>query len=55
MMHYNIPEYKSCDQFLSLVARKLGRLKKGARPDINAAAKSVLLFIFALLGCLGFA
>lgn len=42
MMHYNIPEFKSCDQFLALVARKLGRLKKGARPDVNAAAKYIL-------------
>ncbi|VDM54381.1 unnamed protein product [Angiostrongylus costaricensis] len=42
MLHYSIPEYHSTDQFLALVARKLGRLKKGARPDTNAAAKHVL-------------
>uniref|UniRef100_A0A0K0D0T3 Guanine nucleotide-binding protein-like 3 homolog n=1 Tax=Angiostrongylus cantonensis TaxID=6313 RepID=A0A0K0D0T3_ANGCA len=42
MLHYCIPEYHSTDQFLALVARKLGRLKKGARPDTNAAAKHVL-------------
>ncbi|KAJ1352961.1 Guanine nucleotide-binding protein-like 3 [Parelaphostrongylus tenuis] len=32
MLHYSIPEFNSTDQFLALVARKLGRLKKGARP-----------------------
>ncbi|KJH51328.1 hypothetical protein DICVIV_02531 [Dictyocaulus viviparus] len=42
MLHYIIPEFNSTEQFLALVARKLGRLKKGARPDINAAAKHVL-------------
>ncbi|KAK5974433.1 Ferrous iron transporter B, partial [Trichostrongylus colubriformis] len=39
MLHYSIPEFNSTEQFLALVARKLGRLKKGARPDTNAAAK----------------
>ncbi|KHJ98807.1 hypothetical protein OESDEN_01213 [Oesophagostomum dentatum] len=42
MLHYSISEFNSTDQFLALVARKLGRLKKGARPDTNAAAKHVL-------------
>ncbi|VDP60169.1 unnamed protein product, partial [Heligmosomoides polygyrus] len=42
MLHYSIPEFKSTEQFLALIARKLGRLKKGARPDTNAAAKHVL-------------
>ncbi|KAK6733908.1 hypothetical protein RB195_017585 [Necator americanus] len=42
MLHYSIPEFNSTDQFLALLARKLGRLKKGARPDMNAAAKHVL-------------
>ncbi|KAK6027454.1 hypothetical protein OSTOST_06517, partial [Ostertagia ostertagi] len=42
MLHYSIPEFNSTEQFLALVARKLGRLKKGARPDTNAAAKHVL-------------
>ncbi|KAK6037239.1 hypothetical protein COOONC_25256, partial [Cooperia oncophora] len=41
MLHYSIPEFNSTEQFLALVARKLGRLKKGARPDTNAAAKHV--------------
>ena len=41
MLHYSISEFNSTEQFLALVARKLGRLKKGARPDTNAAAKHV--------------
>lgn len=41
MVHFNIPEFRDIDQFLSLVARKLGRLKKGGRPDLNGAAKYV--------------
>ncbi|VDK49621.1 unnamed protein product [Anisakis simplex] len=42
MMQYMIAEFDSCEQFLALMARKLGRLKKGARPDLSAAAKHVL-------------
>ncbi|CAD6197717.1 unnamed protein product [Caenorhabditis auriculariae] len=42
MLHYNLPEYTLVEQFLALLARKMGKLKKGARPDINAAAKHVL-------------
>ncbi|KAF8361168.1 nst-1 [Pristionchus pacificus] len=32
MLHYVIPEFTSPDHFLALVARKLGRLKKGDAP-----------------------
>jgi len=42
MLQYNISEFNDCTEFLALVARKMGRLKKGARPDLNAAAKQVL-------------
>uniref|UniRef100_A0A914XAX7 Guanine nucleotide-binding protein-like 3 homolog n=1 Tax=Plectus sambesii TaxID=2011161 RepID=A0A914XAX7_9BILA len=42
MLQYNIGEFNDCQEFLALVARKLGRLRKGARPDLNAAAKQVL-------------
>lgn len=42
MLHYNIPDFNTCEEFLALLARKIGRLKKGGRPDINAAAKKVL-------------
>ncbi|TMS35210.1 hypothetical protein L596_002659 [Steinernema carpocapsae] len=43
MKHYKIPEFRECDQFLALVARKMGKLGKGARPNVNAAAKQVLI------------
>jgi nuclear GTP-binding protein len=42
MMHYSIPEFNDCDQFLAYMSRKLGRMKKGGRPDLNAAAKHIL-------------
>ncbi|KAE9555061.1 hypothetical protein FO519_001722 [Halicephalobus sp. NKZ332] len=42
MMHFNIGQFSDADGFLSLVAKKFGKLKKGGRPDINAAAKCVL-------------
>ncbi|CAJ0957697.1 unnamed protein product, partial [Mesorhabditis belari] len=42
MLHYVIADFSSCEHFLALVARKLGRLKKGGVPDINAAARHVL-------------
>lgn len=46
MVHFNIPEFQDCDQFLALISRKLGRLKKGGRPDFNAAAKYVSFLNF---------
>ena len=48
MLQYNIPEFEDCDSFLALIARKIGRLKKGARPDINAAARKVSLLLALL-------
>lgn len=39
ILHYKIPEFKTCDEFLTYIARKGGRLKKGGRPDLNAAAR----------------
>jgi nuclear GTP-binding protein len=45
MLHYTIPEFSDCDQFLALLARRTGKLKKGGRPDFNAAAKQVFLFL----------
>ena len=39
---YNIPKYKSSEQFLSLIAHKIGKLKKGGVPDYKRAAVSVL-------------
>ena len=43
MLHYNIPEFSDCDEFLSLLAKRTGRLKKGGVPNLNAAARNVLL------------
>ncbi|EJD76445.1 hypothetical protein, variant 2 [Loa loa] len=43
ILHYEIPEFKTCDEFLAHIARKGGRLKKGGRPDLNAAARKVLI------------
>ncbi|CAG9534947.1 unnamed protein product [Cercopithifilaria johnstoni] len=43
ILHYEIPEFKTCDEFLAYIARKGGRLKKGGRPDLNAAARKVLI------------
>nr|CAD2173886.1 unnamed protein product [Meloidogyne enterolobii] len=42
MLHYNLPEFDDCDSFLALLAKRSGRMKKGGRPDLNAAAKQVL-------------
>ncbi|KAF7633367.1 CP-type G domain-containing protein [Meloidogyne graminicola] len=42
MLHYNIPEFDDCESFLALIAKRSGRIKKGGRPDLNAAAKQVL-------------
>ena len=41
MLHYNLPEFDDCDSFLALLAKRSGRMKKGGRPDLNAAAKQV--------------
>ncbi|KAM3719635.1 Guanine nucleotide-binding protein-like [Dirofilaria immitis] len=43
ILHYEIPEFETCDEFLTYIARKGGRLKKGGRPDLNAAARKVLI------------
>lgn len=42
MLHYVIPDFKDANEFLSLMAKRMGRLKKGGVPDINRAAKLVL-------------
>jgi nuclear GTP-binding protein len=39
---YQIPVYRSADEFLAFVAHKIGKLKKGGIPDYHAAAVSVL-------------
>ncbi|EDV25385.1 uncharacterized protein TRIADDRAFT_23415, partial [Trichoplax adhaerens] len=42
MEKYCIPEYNNVNDFLSLLAHRLGRLKKGGIPNVEAAAKSIL-------------
>ncbi|KAK3608305.1 hypothetical protein CHS0354_030755 [Potamilus streckersoni] len=42
ILHYGIPQYKDVSEFLALLARRFGRLKKGGVPDVNRAAKAVL-------------
>ncbi|KAJ8260162.1 hypothetical protein GJAV_G00177810 [Gymnothorax javanicus] len=42
MQHYGVPEFHSPLEFLALLARQQGKLKKGGLPDHDKAAKSVL-------------
>ncbi|NWT26067.1 GNL3 protein, partial [Cardinalis cardinalis] len=42
MMHYNIPDFRDPEEFLSLLAQKRGMLKKGGVPDIENMANLVL-------------
>ncbi|XP_072203199.1 guanine nucleotide-binding protein-like 3 isoform X2 [Excalfactoria chinensis] len=42
MMFYTIPDFRNTEEFLSLLAQKRGMLKKGAVPDIENIAKSLL-------------
>lgn len=42
MLHYRLPEYSSHHEFLGLLAKRMGRLKKGGVADIEAAARKLL-------------
>ncbi|KRZ27042.1 Guanine nucleotide-binding protein-like 3 -like protein, partial [Trichinella pseudospiralis] len=42
MLLYNLPKFQSSDEFLSLLARKMGRLKKGGVPNLKMAARKML-------------
>lgn len=42
MLHYNLADYKDVNEFLSLLATRLGKLKKGGLPDVDKAARAVL-------------
>jgi nuclear GTP-binding protein len=42
LREYKIPNFNTINEFLASVARKTGKLSKGAIPDINASAKIVL-------------
>eukprot|EP00795_Rhopilema_esculentum_P002130 gene2131-17718_t len=39
---YCVPDYKDATEFLSHLARRLGKLRKGGVPDTTAAAKAIL-------------
>jgi len=41
-LQYNIPSFKDTTEFLTLMAQKMGRLKKGGIPDIDKAAYKVI-------------
>ncbi|KAI4904579.1 hypothetical protein NFI96_027376 [Prochilodus magdalenae] len=43
MEHYGIPDFHTALEFLALLARRLGKLRKGGLPDSDKAAKSVLM------------
>merc|ERR1719431_2311806 len=42
MLHYNIACFSDVNEFLALLAKRFGRLKKGGIPDIHRAGKTVL-------------
>jgi ribosome biogenesis GTPase A len=42
MVHYGLPEFANINEFLALLAKRRGMLRKGGVPDINKAAKIVL-------------
>lgn len=42
MVHYRLPEFQTVVQFLTLLAKRHGKLKKGGIPDRVLAARKVL-------------
>lgn len=42
IMHYKLSNYETSEEFLSLLARRSGKLKKGGVPNITKAARLVL-------------
>ena len=42
MLHYRISDFSDVHEFLNLMAKRFGQLKKGGIPDVNKAAKTVL-------------
>lgn len=43
MEHYGIENFHTVHEFLALLARRQGKLRKGGLPDTDKAAKSVLM------------
>lgn len=42
MLHYNLPTFRNANEFLALLAKRVGKLKKGGIPHSNAAARRIL-------------
>ncbi|KAJ1095092.1 hypothetical protein NDU88_000262 [Pleurodeles waltl] len=42
MQHYNIPDFQNTMEFLALLSKRQGKLRKGGLPDHEKAAKTVL-------------
>ena len=42
MMQYNLPDFSDVHEFLALLAKKMGKLRKGGVPDVRNAGKSVI-------------
>ena len=42
MEYYSVPMYTSTLEFLQHLSRRLGKLKRGGAPDIQASARAVL-------------
>lgn len=42
MIHYRLSDFQTTDQFLALLAKRLGKLKKKGIPDREVAARKVL-------------
>lgn len=42
MEHYGVPDFHTALEFLALLARRQGKLRKGGLPDTDKAAKGVL-------------
>ncbi|XP_033106740.1 guanine nucleotide-binding protein-like 3 homolog [Anneissia japonica] len=43
IMHYSVPDFSDVHEFLSFLATKQGKLKKGGVPDVDKAAVGVLI------------
>lgn len=42
MLRYQVGNYGDVNEFLELLAKKKGKLKRGGVPDIDVAAKIIL-------------
>ncbi|XP_034068142.1 guanine nucleotide-binding protein-like 3-like protein [Gymnodraco acuticeps] len=43
LKHYGVPNFRTALEFLAMLARRQGKLRKGGLPDTDKAAKSVLM------------